>query len=81
MAVRFAVPRSASVPPPPLALLSEWPRAAWGLGRLAAEWRGLQDAPQGDGRPVLLLPGLFNSDRSNLVLRRYLRGLGYRVEG
>lgn len=32
-------------------------------------------------RAVMLLPGLFNSDRSNFVLARFLRGLGYRVEG
>lgn len=29
----------------------------------------------------MLLPGLFNSDRSNFVLSRFLRHLGYRVEG
>ncbi|MDB5694509.1 MAG: hypothetical protein JWN21_52 [Sphingomonas bacterium] len=29
----------------------------------------------------MLLPGLFNSDRSNFVLRGFLRGLGYRVQG
>jgi len=36
-------------------------------------------APKGDGRPVLILPGLFNTDRSNGVLRRYLHALGYRA--
>lgn len=79
--MKLPVPASAELPPPGLALLAEWPRAAWGVARLAAEWRGLQQAPRGDGRPVLVLPGLFNSDRSNLVLRRYLNGLGYRAEG
>ena len=29
----------------------------------------------------MLLPGLANSDRSNFVLKRYLRSLGYRAEG
>lgn len=29
----------------------------------------------------MLLPGLVNSDRSNFVLARYLRSLGYRAEG
>jgi pimeloyl-ACP methyl ester carboxylesterase len=29
----------------------------------------------------MLLPGLGNSDRSNFVLARYLRSLGYRAEG
>jgi triacylglycerol lipase len=77
VAVRIATPASPDVPPPRGALLVEWPRAAWGLVRLAREWRHLPQEPRGDGRPVLLLPGLFNSDRSNLVLRIYLRGLGY----
>ncbi|MDV3458973.1 alpha/beta fold hydrolase [Sphingomonas sp. HF-S4] len=81
MALKLATPSSASVPPPRLALLSEWPRAAWGLGRLIAQWKTLDDVPKGDGRPVILLPGLVNSDRSNFVMRRYLQRLGYRAEG
>jgi triacylglycerol lipase len=81
MVLKIAEPASATVPPPPLALLSEWPRAAWGLGRLIREWKTLEDVPAGDGRPVVLLPGLVNSDRSNFVMRRYLKRLGYRAEG
>ena len=30
---------------------------------------------------MLLLPGLFNSDRSNFVMRGFLRRLGYRAYG
>lgn len=60
---------------------AEVPRAAW----MAATWwrhrAALAAAPRGDGRPVLLLPGLFNSDRSNAVMRRFLTRLGYRAEG
>jgi pimeloyl-ACP methyl ester carboxylesterase len=41
----------------------------------------LAAAPCGDGRAVMLLPGLFNSDRSNFPMRRYLRTLGYRCVG
>lgn len=81
MALKLATPRSADVPPPRLALLSEAPRAAWGLGRLIREWKTLEAMPKGDGRPVLLLPGLVNSDRSTFVMRRYLKRLGYRAEG
>lgn len=82
MALNLAVPRSAAVPPPGLALLAEGPRAAFGLGELAARWPALrQELPQGDGRPVLVLPGLSNSDRSNLVMRALLRRLGYRAYG
>ena len=81
MALKLATPSSNSVPPPALALLSEGPRAAWGLGRLIREWKTLEDVPPGDGRPVILLPGLTNSDRSTFVMRRYLNRLGYRAEG
>lgn len=65
--------------PPKLALLAEWPRGAWNLAEIPLSWPRLVAAPRGDGRPVLLLPGLFNSDRSNFVLRRYLDWLGYRA--
>lgn len=81
MSLKLAVPRSAAVPPPGLALLAEWPRAAFGLGELAAHWPALRQMPRGDGRPVLVLPGLSNSDRSNLAMRALLRRLGYRAYG
>jgi pimeloyl-ACP methyl ester carboxylesterase len=64
-------------PPPARLLLTEWPRAAATVVRLAAARARLDAAPRGDGRPVLVLPGLFNSDLSNTVLRRYLTRLGY----
>lgn len=51
------------------------------MARLPGAWGELMRAPRGDGRPVLLLPGLFNSDRSNLALRRYLIALGYDARG
>lgn len=68
-------------PPPWRYTLTEVPRGAAGAARLAAAWPSLLREPHGDGRPVMLLPGLFNSDRSNAVLRRYLTTLGYRAEG
>lgn len=67
---------------PSLALLAaELPRAAWMVANWPRSRRRLAAAPRGDGRPVLLLPGLFNSDRSNFVLRRFLRHLGYDAQG
>jgi triacylglycerol lipase len=66
--------------PPARLLLTEWPRAALSVARLAGAGARLDAAPRGDGRPVMVLPGLFNSDLSNLVLRRYLDRLGYRAE-
>ncbi|MBA2936623.1 alpha/beta hydrolase [Sphingomonas sp. CGMCC 1.13654] len=41
----------------------------------------LEAAPKGDGRPVMLLPGLVNSDFSMAIMRRYLNRLGYRAVG
>lgn len=68
-------------PPSKLSMAAELPRAAWSIGSLAFSRELLMSAPKGDGRPVLLLPGLFTSDRSNVVLRRYLETLGYRPFG
>ena len=81
MAPAWPVPNSDRDPPPRLAMLAEFPRAAYGLAELAARWRGLAEDPRGDGYPVLALPGLFNADRSLVVLRRHLRRLGYRAYG
>lgn len=38
-------------------------------------------APRGDGQPVLVLPGLIASDRSTIVLRRFLKSKGYPTFG
>lgn len=54
---------------------------AIGVASLAAARRDLASTPRGDGRAVMLLPGLFNSDRSNVFLRRYLRSIGYDANG
>ena len=61
--------------------LSEPVRGLAGLGRmpLAAPW--LSFAPRGDQHGVLVLPGLLASDTSTVVLRRFLRRLGYQVQG
>ena len=69
--------------PPPSKLLwaAEMPRALMGVAGFPRHRAALAAAPRGDGRRVILLPGLFNSDLSMTVMRRYLRGLGYRAEG
>jgi pimeloyl-ACP methyl ester carboxylesterase len=61
-------------------LVMEW-RAPWEYGAtlLAQPW--LAQAPQGDGHPVLLFPGLMASDASTKPLRRYLEGKGYLAVG
>ena len=60
----------------------EWPRAFAEASMLpAAAWPLLRSAPRGDGHPVLVLPGYWAGDGSTLVLRRFLRALGYRTYG
>jgi triacylglycerol lipase len=54
---------------------------AWAFASLLPAQTMLNAAPRGDGRPVMLLPGLVNSDRSMTIMRRYLTGLGYRCTG
>lgn len=68
-------------PPPLRHMLAEWPRAAWSLAQLPLAWRGLTADAQGDGRRILVLPGLFDTDRSNSLLSRYLNAIGYRASG
>ena len=76
------IPAAAPVKAPSKARwAAEVPRAAWTLATLPGRWRGLQRAPRGDGRPVMLIPGLFDNDRSMGLMRRYLAGLGYTVRG
>ncbi|MBQ1498327.1 MAG: alpha/beta hydrolase [Sphingomonas sp.] len=70
------IPQTATEPPPRLAFALEPARAALTLAELA-RFR-IAGLPRGDGRPVLVSPGLGNTDRSNFVLRGMLRRLGYR---
>lgn len=70
-------PSGPADPPPLLAFALEPARAALALAELT-RFR-LAGLPRGDGRPVLVSPGLCNTDRSNFVLRTMLRRLGYRA--
>lgn len=60
---------------------TDYGRALWEGGALAWSWPALLRAPAGDGRPILVLPGLGTGDVTTTVLRRTLRRLGYRVHG
>lgn len=60
---------------------AEIPRMLGMMTTIPKAWPELMKAPPGDGRPIMLLPGLVNSDRSNFVMKKYLTALGYRVEG
>ncbi|MDO7843308.1 esterase/lipase family protein [Sphingomonas immobilis] len=68
-------------PPSKWLWAAEFPRGLFGLAEFAASQTRLRAAPRGDGRPVMILPGLMTTDRSNTFLRQYLTRLGYRVEG
>ena len=77
-----AMPKTADLPPPSKLLwAAELPRAAWTVARYGVSRARPDAAPPGDGRPVMLLPGLFNGDRSNFAMRKYLRTLGYAARG
>ena len=67
--------------PSRLLLAAEGPRALGELVWLQAARPLLASAPRGDGHPVFVLPGMGADDRSTEPLRRFLRGLGYRVHG
>ena len=54
----------------PLRALFEYAALPWATAPLLT-------APQGDGHPVLILPGFMTSDMSTSVLRKYLKQLGY----
>ena len=77
----MATPAADRIGPPSKALwareLLAWPE----LGAYVATmpWWGL--APRGDGHPVLVLPGLVQSDLSTRPLRRFLAWRGYQVSG
>lgn len=71
----------AIAPPSKLLLVLEAPRALTELasGFLATRW--LSKNKCGDGHPVIVIPGLMASDRSTVVLRRFLAQRGYDVHG
>jgi pimeloyl-ACP methyl ester carboxylesterase len=63
--------------PSPWLALTELPRALAELSSLPFAAGVLNGAPRGDGHPVLVLPGFATGDKSTLILRNYLKKLGY----
>ncbi|KPK14697.1 MAG: hypothetical protein AMJ62_12260 [Myxococcales bacterium SG8_38] len=51
------------------------------LIKLLASLPALSRLPHAHGEPVMVLPGFGTGDRTTLILRTYLRRLGYRVSG
>jgi pimeloyl-ACP methyl ester carboxylesterase len=55
-------------------------RALFEMASLPYSLPMLMHAPQGDGHPVLLLPGFMGSEGSLIALELFLRGRGYNVQ-
>ncbi|WP_197277112.1 esterase/lipase family protein [Sphingomonas profundi] len=71
---------AADIRAPSLLLASlEMARAAVESSMLAFSGHLLASAPRGDGHPVLVLPGFATDDGATLVLRAFLRQLGYDI--
>jgi pimeloyl-ACP methyl ester carboxylesterase len=81
MPMKMLAAHSADVAPSPWAVFAEAPRAAWNAGALMFAWPHLLEAPKGDGRPVMVLPGIIDSDSGNFALIALLKRLGYRTSG
>ena len=56
-------------------------RGLFELPRLVFNFPWLARLPRGHGEPVLVLPGYRAGDLTTVLLRNYLRFLGYRVRG
>ena len=56
----------------------EW-RMGLELASSALRTRDLHSWPQGDGHPVIVLPGFLAGPESTAFLRSHLRRLGYRA--
>src|SRR5947208_11665368 len=67
--------------PPSRTLMFLEGRAISELGAFLGALPLLSLAPNGDGHPVLVLPGLVASDTSTRPLRSFLRNRGYAVSG
>ena len=68
------------VSPQPLATLRELTAPAE-FGALLVRLPELAAQPRGDNNSVLVFPGFGGGDGSTALMRRYLRYLGYRVDG
>lgn len=64
-------------PPRASLLLQEAPRLLGAMTALVTTAPFLNQAPRGDGHPVLVLPGFTASDQSTALLRRFLTSKSY----
>ena len=68
-------------PPNMLLTLSETARAMSEQSALFGSWPYLVNSPQGDGHPVIVIPGFIGRDIYNWQLIYHLRLLGYHATG
>jgi len=69
-----------AIRPPPMRLwAAELPRAAWTVMNVPRHKSLLRDGQMGDGRPVMLLPGLMQGERAFFPLQRFLQKRGYQA--
>ncbi|MGK2911332.1 MAG: esterase/lipase family protein [Sphingobium sp.] len=80
-AVALADSRSIGVAAPSKALLAGEVRAFLHMRWAAAFGRAVPLSVQGDGRPVLVVPGFMASDNTTARLRRSLAGAGFAAHG
>jgi triacylglycerol lipase len=66
-------------PPSKLLWAAELPRAAWTVMNLPRHKSLLRGEQNGDGRPVMLLPGLIQGERAMKPLQRFLANRGYQA--
>ncbi len=67
--------------PPPSSHLMREARGLIELPRLLLRFPSLARQPRGNGEPILILPGYGAGDGSTMILKGYLRLLGYRARG
>jgi pimeloyl-ACP methyl ester carboxylesterase len=81
--VTRATDRNGSSPltAPPLHLLAREARVAAQVPWFLLRSRSLHDLPQGDGHPVVIVPGFGADDQMTMPLQRALARLGYDARG
>ncbi|MEZ5003918.1 MAG: hypothetical protein R2730_12890 [Chitinophagales bacterium] len=69
------------IPAPSKFWLAVEPRAVIESLSVIFNQQHLKDLPQGNGAPVMVLPGLGTTDVTTIPLRKFLKGIGYNPYG
>lgn len=65
--------------PSVMMFLTEPGRAVLDLGKLWSMRHILEEAPPGDGHPVMVLPGFMTGDSATFILRKFIKKCGYKA--